>query len=270
VSTEAELNSIVADGTGYEVTAKETRNTGLPRFDRLLEKNRQVAPHDRNLVLIAPTWRNWLTLPLASASQRREVDDVFWKSDYFRSWNALLMSPEIAGAASRCGLRVGFMPHPNMQSVLTHMELPAHIEPLSFLGTDVQELYARCSLLVTDYSSVAFNVAYLDRPVVYFQFDRDDMMSGAHVGRQGYFDYERDGFGPVVTDVPEAVAAVVDAINRGPGASPAYQARIDRTFVNRDGRACARVVDAVEELSRPYRRAGATWTPGSSGDGAPE
>jgi glycosyltransferase involved in cell wall biosynthesis len=253
VSTKPELESIVADGTSYEFTTKETRNTGLPRFDRLLEKGRQVALDERNLVLVAPTWRQWLTLPLSPASQRRAVDDGFWNSDYFRNWNALLTSPEIADAAARCGLRIGFMPHPNLQSVLAHMELPAHIEPLSFVGTDVQELYARCALLVTDYSSVAFNVAYLNRPVVYFQFDGDEMFGGAHVGRQGYFDYSRDGFGPVVMDAPGAVAAMVAAINSGPIVSPKYQARIDRTFVNRDGQACARVVDAVEELSRPYR-----------------
>ena len=79
----------------------------------------------------------------------------------------------------------------------------------------MQGLYARCALLVTDYSSVAFNVAYIDRPVVYFQFDRDEMLGGRHVGRKGYFEYERDGFGPVVTDLHAAELAIVAAIERG-------------------------------------------------------
>jgi CDP-glycerol glycerophosphotransferase (TagB/SpsB family) len=105
---------------------------------------------------------------------------------------------------------------------------------------------------VTDYSSVAFNVAYLDRPVVYFQFDRDEMLGGLHVGRQGYFDYARDGFGPVAEDAAAAEAAIVDAIRRGPVPGDTYQERIDRTFPDRDGQACARVVQAVEELSRPW------------------
>jgi glycosyltransferase involved in cell wall biosynthesis len=252
VSTEAELASVAGDGTAYRWTGKETRNTGLPRFDRLLAKGRAVPPDQRDLVIVAPTWRQWLSLPLASGSQRRQVDSAFWESDYIRSWTALLRSPRIAEAVAGRGWRLAFMPHPNIQSILDRLELPSHVDRLSFAGVDVQGLYARCALLVTDYSSVAFNVAYIDRPVLYFQFDRDAMLGGLHVGRAGYFDYERDGFGPVVTDLRAAAEGIVAAIERGPEPMPKYQRRIDATFPIRDGQACARVVATVEELSRPW------------------
>jgi hypothetical protein len=251
VSTEAELASVVGDGTAYRWTAKETRTTGLPRFDRLLTKGNAVPPDQRDLVIVAPTWRQWLTLPLASGSQRRDLDSTFRDSDYVRSWTALLGSPKIADAVARRGWRLGFMPHPNLQSMLGQLDLPANVEPLSFAGVDVQELYARCALLVTDYSSVAFNTAYLDRPVVYFQFDRDAMLGGYHVGRRGYFEYERDGFGPVAEDLRAAERAIVAAIERGPQPAPKYRRRIAAAFPIRDGQACARVVAAVEEMSRP-------------------
>jgi CDP-glycerol:poly(glycerophosphate) glycerophosphotransferase len=252
VSTEPELDSVVGDGTAYIYTRKETRNTGLPRFDRLLEKGRAVPPGGRNLVIIAPTWRTWLTLPINPATQWRDVADTFWSSEYFQSWDRIIRSPEIADAAARANVRIAFMPHPNLQAVLPKLDLPAHVEALTFAGNDVQDLYAHCALLVTDYSSVAFNVAYLDGQVVYYQFDHEAMMSGAHMGREGYFDYVRDGFGPVATDEQTAIAAIVAAIENGRSPTPMYQERIDRTFVNRDGHACRRVVDAVEELSRPY------------------
>ncbi len=51
----------------------------------------------------------------------------------------------------------------------------------------------------------------------------------------------------------EAIAAIVASIEAGAHPTPMYQERIDRTFVDRDGRACERVVAAIEELSRPYR-----------------
>jgi glycosyltransferase involved in cell wall biosynthesis/CDP-glycerol glycerophosphotransferase (TagB/SpsB family) len=256
VSTQAELESILADGTSYRYTAKETKNTGLPRWDRLLAKGRQFSPKDRDLILVAPTYRRWLWLLLAQVSGRPQAEQEFWNSEYFRNWNALLLSPRIAEAAARRGRRVAFMPHPRMQAILARMGLPAHIQLLAFAGNDVQELYARCALLVTDYSSVAFNAAYLDRPVVYFQFDREQIMSGGHLGRQGYYEYLRDGFGPVVIDVPEAETAIVATIDNGPCPAAEYQTRIDQIFPNRDGRACARVVAAIEELSRPYRPPG--------------
>jgi glycosyltransferase involved in cell wall biosynthesis len=251
VSTAPELASVAADGTPYRFSQKETRNTGLPRFDRLLSIGRATPEPDRNLVIVAPTWRQWLTTPLASGSQRRELDAAFWESDYFRSWTALLRSPKLADAVARRGWRLGFMPHPNLQVILDLLELPAHVEPLSFAGVDVQELYAHCALLVTDYSSVAFNLAYIDRPAVYFQFDVEKMLGGFHVGRKGYFDYERDGFGPVAEDLAAAELAIVAAIEHGPWPTDEYQQRIAATFPVRDGQACARVVAAVEAMSRP-------------------
>jgi Putative glycosyl/glycerophosphate transferases involved in teichoic acid biosynthesis TagF/TagB/EpsJ/RodC len=252
VSTEGELASVADDGTGYLVTHKETRNTGLARFDRLLAKGRSVPREQRDLILIAPTWRTSLTLRLDMSNQTRDVDPRFRESDYYRSWEAILRSEEIAAAAARRGWRVGFMPHPNMQPILADLDLPPHVQPLTFAGNDVQELYARCALLVTDYSSVAFNTAYLDRPLVYFQFDFEEMMSGGHIGRRGYFDYTRDGFGPVAEDPAAAIRAIVASIEAGPDPAPEYQTRIDQTFAQRDGHACERIVAAIEELSRPY------------------
>jgi glycosyltransferase involved in cell wall biosynthesis len=257
VSTEAELESVAGNGTAYRFTPKETRNTGLPRFDRLLRKGREVPAAERNLVIVAPTWRQWLARSLSTSSQRRELESSFWDSDYFRNWTELLRSTRIADALATRGWRLGFMPHPNMQAMLPELDLPAHVEPLSFAGTDVQGLYGRCALLVTDYSSVAFNAAYLDRPLVYFQFDRERMLGGAHVGRQGYFDYGRDGYGPVVEDLAAAEEAVVASIERGAVPAPMYQARIQAAFPARDGGACARVVAVIEELSRPWE--GPTW-----------
>ena len=255
VSTEAELASVAGDGTRYAATHRETRLTGLPRFDRLLRLGRDAVPSEVDLVLVAPTWRTWLSLPLVDGEIRRRLSGDFWTSQYVRAWLGILESPEIAEAVRARGWRLAFMPHPNVQQALPRLALPPHVEALSFSGNDVQRIFARCSLMVTDYSSVAFDAAYLERPVVYYQFDHDEVERGGHIGRRGYHDFARDGFGPVALDHDAAVAAIVSAIEHGPTPAPAYLDRIDRTFPARDGGACARVVSAVEELGRP-------WVPG--------
>lgn len=254
VSTNDELASVVDDGTPYEYTHKEVRLTGLPRFDRLLTQGRRVQPADRDLIVVAPTWRTQLTIPLQIGSERRAIDDAFWTSEYFRSWMGLLTDDRLLAAARAKGWRVAFMPHPNLQPILPQIDLPGGVEALTFEGNDVQAIYARCALLVTDYSSVAFNVAYLDGPVVYYQFDREVEAESIHIGRPGYFDYERDGFGPVATDPDGVIAAIERSVAHGPRPAPEYQARIDATFPIRDGNACRRVVAAVEEMDRPYGR----------------
>ena len=250
-STPGEYESIAADGSPYVFTTREVVLTGLPRFDRLREKAQRISGEARDLILVAPTWRNWLVPPLKPGSQRRVIDKHFFETEYARSWTALLNSPELAELAERTGRRVAFLPHPNIQPILAKMDLPASVERLSFDGADVQEYFARAAVLVTDYSSMAFNAAYMDRPVVYFQFDAQRVAAGGHVGRAGYFRYERDGFGPVVAGVDEAVAAVTDIAENDYAARPEFQARIDATFPQRDGNCCARVADAIAEAGRP-------------------
>ena len=138
---------MVADGTGYRYTAREARNTGLPRFDRLLAKGRAVGPEGRDLVIVAPTWRMWLTDGPDARMNRPVADAAFWSSRYLREWMAILGSPEIAAAAARHGRRIAFMPHPNMQVMLPRIDLPPHVEPLAFEGNDVQaHLRAVCAV----------------------------------------------------------------------------------------------------------------------------
>ena len=36
-----------------------------------------------------------------------------------------------------------------------------------------KDIFAQTDLMITDYSSVAFDFAYLRKPIVYSQFDRD-------------------------------------------------------------------------------------------------
>jgi glycosyltransferase involved in cell wall biosynthesis len=183
-STPGEYESIAGDHTPYRFTSREVKLTGLPRFDRLREVGARVRPDQRDLILVSPTWRDWLFPPLAVGSQKRSISlEDFLETDYAHNWLALLTSPVIAEAAELQGLSVGFLPHPNLQSILEGLDLPPHVQPLSFAGNDVQEYFARAAVLVTDYSSTAFNAAYIDRPTVYFQFDADRIAADVRAGR---------------------------------------------------------------------------------------
>lgn len=178
-----------------------------------------------------------------------------------KSWLEYLTDPALADACAAAGVKLGFLPHPNLQPLLPMMNLPDHVVSLSYEGNDVQELFARARAFVTDFSSVAFNAAYLERPVVYYQFDADTVLGGGHVGRAGYFDYHRDGFGPVAETGSEAVAATIAALEHGTEPLPEYQARTAATFPQRDGRCCERVVERVLATTRRGSDAPPTPTP---------
>jgi CDP-glycerol glycerophosphotransferase (TagB/SpsB family) len=145
--------------------------------------------------------------------------------------------------------RLAFLPHPNLQRILDTLPISPEVLPIRYGHDDIQRVLARTAVMVTDYSSMAFNAAFLGRPVVYFQFDAQSFFSGANASRPGYFDYARDGFGPLAPSVEEAVAAVGALLRDGPGE---YAARMEERFAAiRDGRCCERTVTIIEELRRP-------------------
>lgn len=249
--TPGEQAAFVKDHTPYILTTKESRLTGMPRWDRLLQASEAWPEARRDLVVIAPTWRAPLAPVVAQGSHRRAIAPEFLESEYARNWLAVLQSTALIDACERAGLRIGFLPHPNMQGLVELLDLPPIIQSFTFAKDDVQEVFSRAAAFVTDYSSMAFDVAYIHRPIVYFQFDLASLNSGAHFGRAGYFDYERDGFGPVAHTPDQVVATIAETIAHGRVPSPTYRARMDAAFPLRDGKCCER---ALEEIRASTRR----------------
>lgn len=249
-TTRPEYDSIVADDGPYATTAKEVALTGLTRFDELWRKAQDVGPDQRDLILVAPTWRPNLVKPTARGSQRRHLSRSFLTSEFVERWMEFLCSPELERAAQEAGATVGFLPHPNLQDALDLLDLPPHIRTFRYDDGDVQLLFARSAVLVTDYSSVAFDAAFVGRPVTYFQFDASTTFSGGHAYGRGYFSYERDGFGPVTSTADETIAAVRTALANGPEPMEPYRSRAEAAFAFRDDRACERVTAAVEAMGQ--------------------
>ena len=247
-TTPAEFESIARDGSPYKFTRKEVVLTGLPRHDALLRDNTT----ERRYIVVMPTWRSSLTGPALGAGNARSDNPAFFESEFARRWKSFLHAPRLAGYA-RQGYKVVFVPHPNMEHYVDRLALPEHIRLRRFSdGASISEIFQKCAVFVTDYSSKAFDLALLEKPVVYYQFDRDVFFGGGHMGRAGYFDYARDGFGPVVAEEDQAFAAVGAILSVG-GMEARYLERARATFPFRDGRNCARVLDAILALDTPLR-----------------
>ncbi|TCI97377.1 CDP-glycerol glycerophosphotransferase family protein [Aeromicrobium sp. IC_218] len=240
-STQDEYDYIAGESP-YRFSSREVRLTGLPRFDDLLAVAGRVKEQD--LLLVMPTWRSYLSTPRVVLDDEAEHNDAFMDSTYAQGWRQLLTDERLHALAAEHGLTIGFMPHPNTQPYLDDFDLPDTVKVLRYGTDDVREVIARSKVMVTDYSSTAFNMAYLLRPVVYYQFDRDEYFSGAHTERPGYFSYESHGFGPVALEAGDALDAVGDVLERG-AATPEHLARMERTFPVRDGRNSERVHQAI-------------------------
>lgn len=209
--------------------------TGFCRFDALLN----VGP-DPDLVLILPTWRMWLERECRSEQDFRD-------SEYFRGWQAFLCDPALDALLKASGKRAIFCVHRNVGRFEHCFASPSErIAVKRWDEVDVPELLRTAAALVTDFSSVFMDFAFMKKPVVYYQFDRESYRKG-HLPT-GYFDYERDGFGPIAETVQDAIVALRGVIERGCHMETAYEERVDRFFTLRDAKAAERTTEAIKEL----------------------
>ena len=242
-STPTEHEAIVGDQSPYVFTDLEVRMVGLARHDRLLRLAHEAEPRR---LLVMPTWRPRL-LGAQAAGNTRQLLAGFSDSEYARRWSGFLGNDALRALCEAYGWQVTFVPHPNMQDHLDGAQLPAHVEGLRFSDVDVQVLIAGAVALVTDYSSLATDAAYIGRPVVYYQFDRTAFFGDFR--RLGSWSYEHDGFGPV-TETAEDTVSALELIARLGGPEPEYAERIERGFPLRDGRCCERNAAAIRGIIR--------------------
>src|SRR3546814_13292429 len=114
-------------------------------------------------------------------------------SNYAIAWGSFLRSERLRTISIQAGYRILFSPHANIQPYLSKFALPDYIDVISHDSCSIQEMFCRSSFMVTDYSSVAFDMAYLQKPIIYYQLDKDDFFSGGHLFKSGHFDRSEEG-----------------------------------------------------------------------------
>lgn len=249
----AEYESIVADDTPYTYTKKEMRLTGFPRQDRLLSLAAQTRPNEVDKVLIMPTWRGSLVDDRVKFENESDILSHFANSNYAQCWRALLHDKTLEELAAKHGKKLCFMPHPNAVPYLEAFSPPPHVLVVTKADVRFLALLSKTLALITDYTSVAFEMANLRRQTFYYQFDREAFYGGDHNWREGYFNYDRDGFGPVSTDQIQLVDQVRVFLERQGKPEHKYLQRMETALPLVDGRACERVFESIVALSGCHR-----------------
>ena len=93
-----------------------------------------------------------------------------------------------------------------------------------------------------------FDFAYLKKPVIYAQFDRESVFSGVHTFQKGYFDYEKDSFGPVTTEIDETVDRIIDYMENSCRPEDVYTRRAEGFFAFHDKENCRRIYEKISEM----------------------
>ncbi|EKY3841030.1 CDP-glycerol glycerophosphotransferase family protein, partial [Campylobacter coli] len=238
-STKAEYDSIANDYNHYKFGKKEVVLTGLARHDALLKNNQCNARQ----IIIMPTWRANI-VGVALGSSKRGLQSDFTQSEYFQKWNLLLNSNILQKLCEKYDYTIVFNPHPNIIPYLKDFNIPSYVK-IANHNESLQELFCNLSLMITDYSSVAFEMAYLNKPVIYYQFDHEEFFN-SHTYQKGYFDYKKDGFGPVVEDEESLLKELENLLQNDCNPFGIYKDNIDSTFAFKDGKCCERIYKVIK------------------------
>ncbi|MGY8630279.1 MULTISPECIES: CDP-glycerol glycerophosphotransferase family protein [Nitrosomonas] len=252
-SSLVEYQSIAEDGGNYPYSKREVSFTGLPRHDCLLRKARERKPPSSKTLLVMPTWRGGTFEEQAKDLSADERQQLFAQTDYARAWKSLLHNPALHAALQQHGWQLSFMPHMNTLPFLDVFELSPEIRLVSVLDGHIQEALVSADAFLTDYTSVTFDIALLRRPSFYYQFDRTLFYGGGHNWRPGYFDYERDGFGPVAFSENELLQQLLAFLENGGEVPALYRERMERAMPLDDELACQRCFDRISSLNQPWQ-----------------
>lgn len=212
---------------------KTVLETGYPRNDFLYTNSDEAAvsnlkkeinlPEDKKVILYAPTWRD---------------DSYHAKGRYkFNLEFDLKKMYEALGEDYVIVLRLHYL-------VSENLDISGYEDFIYDFSMyeDIRGLYSISDLLITDYSSVFFDYANLERPMIFYVYDIDNYRDKL---RGFYFDFENQAPGPLV----KTTDALIDVIKESESSdfNEIYNTKAfrDKFCLLEDGHASERVAEEV-------------------------
>lgn len=237
-STRREYDSIINGYYGY--SNREVALAGMTRHDAL-----GITPIEKTVVFL-PTWREKLAGKIMTEERNREYVENFSDNYYCKFYNSLINDERLIAAFKKFGYKGEFYVHPSF-----------HKQTKDFIGNDTikvgeqladyEDILNKAALMITDYSSVAFDFGYQRKPIIYCQFDSDTWNEN-HFYNKGYFDYEKDGFGPVAYDLDSTVNYIIESLSVNCKIDDKYKKRADEFFEYDDHNNCKRVYEEILKI----------------------
>lgn len=227
ITSSAYEQRIVTTQLGYD--KKRVPITGLARWDLINLTQERNANRDK--ILVFYTWRPWLD----------DISDKeFYKSEYFNHLkNALIMLSK-----NSYNKEIVLMLHPKLHSFLRKISLPK----IKLWGDDdgpLNELLSSVAVIITDYSSIAWEAYYREIPVIFDMFDQDRYSNT--VG--SYINLNELPFGIKVTNGKNLCDALVEVKNNGYQLTSSELLNKDYYFLYNDGESSKRIYQIVKQLN---------------------
>lgn len=214
----------------YGYNENVVKYTGFARYDNLID-------FKENAILLMPTWRKKLFYV--------KDETNFKQTDYFKRFNSLINNKELIKYLEDKNIILYFYPHYEVQRFIsTFKSLSKNVIIADMKNYDVQDLLKRSKILITDYSSVFYDFAYMKKEVIYYQFDYNDFFEKHY--EIGNFNFKKHGFGPVCDSEKSVVENILKVYENG--IEEKFLKRINNYFSLNDTKNCERIFKEIIKL----------------------
>lgn len=215
--------------------------TGHARYDGLVN-------NDKKIILITPTWRRGITTGKAKKGSTYAHSDSFKSSEYYHIYNSLINDEQFIAKAKEKGYRIVYLLHPAMSSQITDFEKNDCVDIIAATSDiSYEKILTESSLMVTDYSGVQFDFAYMKKPLVYYHPDALPPQYEA-----GGLVYETMGFGPICRNHDEIIKCLCNYIDNQCVMEDEYKNRVDDFFRYSDHNNCKRIYEKVIDFQKKF------------------
>ena len=222
--SDAERNSFLDEGYNYSPEIIQT--LGFARFDNLNKKENLSKQ-----IVIMPSWRENLY---------EMTPNYIKESEYFKHINSLINNDQLIEICKKYGFKIIFKPHPLVYEFIELFDTNDYVTVDN--DSTYQDLFKNSDLLITDYSSVAFDFSYMKKPVIYYQYAKD------YNFEEGYFKYETMGFGEVIEKENELISLIEEYLKNYCEMKKLYKKRVDTFYKYNDKNNCKRIYDYILKL----------------------
>ena len=170
--------------------------------------------------------------------------EKFVESEYYHRYMELINDPHLMKQLEDHDLTLNFYLHP---SIGEHIDAFSggsdRVKIIPYGEYALDDLMMRCKLLVTDYSSISWDLYFMGKPIVLYQFDMEDYENTWG----SYIDLTKDSPGERAETKEELLKAIDDYIENGFTLKQEILEKRESQFAYLDKNNAARVCDALIE-----------------------
>ncbi|MDK2586299.1 CDP-glycerol glycerophosphotransferase family protein [Romboutsia sedimentorum] len=199
------------------------RHDNLPLNEK--SKNRDI--------LYMPTWRDWIKFGSGE----------FTETQYFINIMNFLNDERLNDILEKNDVNIKFYMHHLMHGFIDDIKENITGKRIIFLDKDVTVADEITSSIanITDYSGVAVDFLYMDRPILFYQFDKEKYKQEV----DSYIDLDNEMFGSIAYNKDQAVDELIRLIESGFEVKKNQEDARNKFFRYNDNGNCNRIYNSI-------------------------